>query len=38
VPIGKTFKIADAAQAHAFLEDNTLKAAGTLIGKVVLRP
>lgn len=38
VPIGKTFKIAEAAQAHAFLEDNTLKQVGTLIGKVVLRP
>ncbi len=38
VPIGKTFKIAEAAQAHAFLEDNTLKQAGTLVGKVVLRP
>ena len=36
VPIGKTFKIAEAAAAHQFLEDNTLKKAGTLIGKVVL--
>ena len=38
VPIGKTFKIADAAAAHQFLEDNTLQKAGTLIGKVVLHP
>ena len=38
VPIGKTFKIADAAAAHRFLEDNTLQKAGTLLGKVVLHP
>jgi len=38
VPIGKRFKIADAATAHQFLEDNTLKQAGTLIGKIVLTP
>ena len=38
VPIGKTFKIADAAAAHRFLEDNTLQKAGTLVGKVVLHP
>ena len=38
VPIGKTFKIAEAAAAHQFLEDNTLKQAGTLIGKIVLLP
>jgi NADPH2:quinone reductase len=37
VPIGKTFPIAEAAAAHQFLEDNTLKKVGTLIGKVVLR-
>jgi NADPH2:quinone reductase len=38
IPIGKTFKIADAAAAHRFLEDNTLQKAGTLTGKVVLHP
>ncbi len=38
VPIGKTFKFAEAAAAHRFLEDNTLQKAGTLVGKVVLHP
>jgi NADPH2:quinone reductase len=38
VPIGRRFRISEAAQAHAFLEDNTLKQAGTLVGKVVLTP
>jgi NADPH2:quinone reductase len=38
VPIGKTFKFAEAAAAHRFLEDNTLHKAGTLTGKVVLHP
>ena len=38
VPIGKTFQIADAAAAHHFLEENTLRKAGTLTGKVVLHP
>jgi NADPH2:quinone reductase len=38
IVIGKTFKIADAAAAHRFLEDNTLQKAGTLTGKVVLHP
>jgi NADPH2:quinone reductase len=37
VPIGKTFKISEAAEAHRFLEENTLHKAGTLIGKVVLK-
>lgn len=37
-PIGKTFKFAETAAAHQFLEDNTMKKAGTLIGKIVLRP
>lgn len=36
--IGKTFKIAEAAAAHQFLEENTLHKAGTLTGKVVLKP
>ena len=38
VCIGKTFKIAEAAAAHRFLEENTLQKAGTLTGKVVLHP
>jgi NADPH2:quinone reductase len=38
VHIGKTFKIAEAAAAHRFLEDNALNKAGTLTGKVVLHP
>jgi NADPH2:quinone reductase len=38
VTIGKTYKIAEAAAAHQFLEENTLHKAGTLTGKVVLNP
>ncbi len=38
VPIGRTFKFAEAAAAHRFLEENTLNKAGTLLGKVVLVP
>ena len=38
VCIGKTFKIAEAAAAHRFLEENTLQKAGTLMGKIVLHP
>jgi len=38
VPIGKTFRLAEAAAAHRFLEENTLQKAGSLIGKVVLTP
>ncbi len=38
VHIGKTFPIAEAAEAHRFLEENTLQKAGTLTGKVVLHP
>ncbi|MSQ93673.1 MAG: NADPH:quinone reductase [Gemmataceae bacterium] len=37
-PIGKTFKFAEAAAAHQFLEENTLQKAGTLTGKIVLHP
>jgi NADPH2:quinone reductase len=37
-PVGKVFKLSDAAAAHRFLEENTLGGAGTLIGKVVLVP
>lgn len=36
--VGKTFKFAEAAAAHRFLEENTLQKAGTLTGKVVLHP
>ena len=35
-PIGKVFPLAEAAQAHRFLEENTLQGAGTLAGKVLL--
>jgi NADPH2:quinone reductase len=38
VHVGKTFKFAEAAAAHQFLEENTLQKAGTLTGKVVLHP
>ena len=36
VPIGKTFKLSEASQAHKFLEENTLGKAGTLVGKVIV--
>src|SRR5262249_54700708 len=32
--IGKVFSLSQAAEAHRFLEENTLKGAGTLAGKV----
>jgi hypothetical protein len=34
--IGKSFPLAQAAQAHRFLEENTLGKAGTLVGKVIV--
>ena len=34
--VGRTFPLADAAQAERFLEENTIGGAGTLAGKVVL--
>ncbi|MSU79710.1 MAG: NADPH:quinone reductase [Gemmataceae bacterium] len=37
IPIGKTYKLAEAAAAHRFLEENTLQRAGTLTGKVILK-
>ncbi len=37
VPIGRTFPLADAAQAQRFLEENTAGGAGTLAGKVVIQ-
>jgi NADPH2:quinone reductase len=38
VHIGKTFPLAETAAAHQLLEDNTLRKAGTLTGKVVVIP
>jgi NADPH:quinone reductase len=38
VPIGKTFRLSEAAAAHRLLEENTLHKAGTLTGKIVLVP
>ena len=38
VPIGKIFKLSEAAAAHRLQEDNTLNKAGTLTGKIVLTP
>lgn len=35
-PIGRTFPLAQAAEAHRFLEENTFQKAGTLVGKVLL--
>jgi NADPH2:quinone reductase len=35
-PIGKVYPLAEAAQAHRFLEENTLHKAGTLAGKVIV--
>lgn len=36
--IGKRMKLSEAAAAHQLQEDNTLKGAGTLAGKIVLTP
>ncbi len=36
--LGRTFRLAQAAEAHRLLEENTLHKAGTLAGKVVLTP
>jgi len=36
--IGKTFPLAEAAAAHRLQEENTLHKAGTLTGKIVVRP
>ncbi|MFO0966314.1 MAG: NADPH:quinone reductase [Gemmataceae bacterium] len=38
VPIGKSFKLDEAAAAHRFLEENTIGKAGTLTGKVIVTP
>jgi NADPH2:quinone reductase len=37
VQVGKVFGLQDAAAAHALQEDNTLRKAGTLTGKIVVR-
>jgi NADPH2:quinone reductase len=36
VLIGRSFPLSAAVEAHRFLEENTLKGAGSLVGKVVL--
>jgi NADPH2:quinone reductase len=36
--IGRTFPLSETAQAHQFLEENTLGKAGSLTGKVIIRP
>ncbi len=38
VLIGKTFPLSDAAAAHRLQEDNTQKKAGTLSGKIIVKP
>jgi NADPH2:quinone reductase len=38
VPIGRTFKLAEAAESHRLQENNTLQKTGTLMGKIVLVP
>jgi NADPH2:quinone reductase len=38
VAIGKTFPLSEAAAAHRLQEENTLNKAGTLTGKIVLKP
>lgn len=36
--IGRTMRLAEAAEAHRLQEDNTLRGVGTLAGKIVLTP
>jgi NADPH2:quinone reductase len=36
--IGKEFSLSETAAAHQLQEDNTLRKAGTLTGKIVIRP
>lgn len=38
IPIGKRFGLAETAAAHQLQEENTLKKAGTLSGKIVILP
>jgi NADPH2:quinone reductase len=35
-PIGKTFPLAEAAQAHKFLEECTSQGGSSLVGKVII--
>jgi NADPH2:quinone reductase len=37
-PIGRVFPLAETAEAHRFLEANTLHGTGTLVGKVLVKP
>jgi NADPH2:quinone reductase len=37
-PVGGTFPLSQAAEAHRLLEENTLGKAGTLTGKIVVTP
>jgi NADPH2:quinone reductase len=37
-PIGKVFRLREAAAAHRFLEENTIGKAGSLVGKVLVKP
>jgi len=36
--VGRTFPLSEAAAAHQLQEDNTLRKAGTLTGKIVVLP
>jgi NADPH2:quinone reductase len=36
--VGRTFRLAEAAAAHRFLEENTLHKAGSLTGKILVVP
>ena len=36
-PIGRTFPLAEAAEAHQFLDDSTTHGSGRLVGKVVIQ-
>jgi NADPH:quinone reductase len=36
--VGKTFPLAEAANAHRLQEENTIHKAGTLVGKIVVMP
>jgi NADPH2:quinone reductase len=36
--IGKRFPLAETAEAHRLQEENTLRKAGTLTGKIVILP
>jgi NADPH2:quinone reductase len=38
IPIGRRFPLSEAAAAHRLQEENTIGKAGTLVGKIVLKP